>query len=192
MVKVANNSETAKAVVHHAIKRLSARERKNTLVIDLYSLFPAAIQMNNQETNPHTMHSAKIVNQDSIAAPMSIPTITSRKEINAASFSPPAAPPPRAPLPMRTAVRTIPHDLPSDCTPDSIPSTTSFSQARKHPSYPWPRYLPSGDYTPPGSIRAIIFGDLIGKLDVLRIERATFWDGWVAFNVRVVMDDELP
>jgi hypothetical protein len=86
MVTVANNSETAKAVVHHTIKRLSAGERKNTLVTDLYSLFPAANQMNSQETNPQTMHSAKTVNQDSITAPMSIPAITSRKEINAASL----------------------------------------------------------------------------------------------------------
>jgi hypothetical protein len=85
VVTIADNNETAKAVVHHTIKRLSAGEPKNNLGTDLYSAFLATIEMNNQETNPHTMHSAKTVNQDSVVEPMSIPAITSRKEIKAAS-----------------------------------------------------------------------------------------------------------
>jgi hypothetical protein len=86
MVRAANNSEIAKAVVHHTINRLSEGELENTFVTDLYSLFPAAIEMNIQDTNAHTMHSARTANQDSFTEPMSIPAITSRKEINAASL----------------------------------------------------------------------------------------------------------
>jgi hypothetical protein len=85
MVTIADTNETAKAVVHHTIKRLSAGEPKNNLGTDLYSAFLATTEMNNQETNPHTMHSAKTVNQASFIEPMSIPAITSRKEIKAAS-----------------------------------------------------------------------------------------------------------
>jgi hypothetical protein len=43
MVRAANNSEIAKAVVHHTINRLSEGELENTFITDLYSLFPAAI-----------------------------------------------------------------------------------------------------------------------------------------------------
>jgi hypothetical protein len=86
MVRAANNSEIAKAVVHHTINRLSEGELENTFITDLYSLFPAAIEMNIQDTNAHTMHSARTANQDSFTEPMSIPAITSRKEINAASL----------------------------------------------------------------------------------------------------------
>src|SRR6266496_641440 len=86
MVTVADNSETMKAIVHHTTERLSAGKRKNALVTDLYSLFSAAIETNSQDTNAHTMHSANTCNQDWITAPMSIPAITSRKEINVALF----------------------------------------------------------------------------------------------------------
>jgi hypothetical protein len=82
-VTLANSRETAKAVVHHTMKRLSAGETNDSLGTDLYSAFFITVETNNQERKAHTTHDTKTSGQASCStAPMSIPAITSRKEIN--------------------------------------------------------------------------------------------------------------
>jgi hypothetical protein len=64
------------------MKRLSAGETNDSLGTDLYSAFFTTVETNNQERKAHITQDTKSSGQEPCStAPMSVPAITSRKEI---------------------------------------------------------------------------------------------------------------